>query len=156
MLIEILAKPLEWVETGAWVVTSLLDSCVATPILQRELAMPLSTVKNVQSRTKETNLKISWLQILIGILGISFFLAWELITHYYGELIIQQTFRINQSLALLPKLTREELIEFEPLPTSSKVFWTRKQKTLVILRMLGHETILYFYFGLIFFMFIVL
>jgi len=104
---------------------------------------------------KETNPSITWLQVSIGVLGIFFFLAWEMITHYYSELITEQRFKLTQSLVMLPKMTKEELLEFEPLPTSAKYTLTRKMRILVILSMLGHETLLYFYFGLTFFMLIV-
>lgn len=104
---------------------------------------------------KETNLNITWLQVSIGILGIFFFLAWELTTHYYSALITEHRFTVNQHLTMLPKMTKEELLEFEPLPLSARYTLTRKKRTLRILSMLSHETLLYFYGGLAFFMLIV-
>jgi hypothetical protein len=104
---------------------------------------------------KETTLNITWLQISIGLLGIFFFLAWELITHYYSELITQHTFKLNHALAQLPTMTRDALLEFNPMPTNLQYTWTRRKKTFVILSMLGHETLIYFYFGLALFMLII-
>lgn len=105
---------------------------------------------------KEPTLNITWLQILIGVFGIFFFLAWELVTHYFTDALTQDRFKLNQSLALLPSLSREELLTFDPLPTQNQYALTRARKLFVILSMLGHETLLYFYFGLALFMLIAL
>jgi len=104
---------------------------------------------------KDTTLSVSWLQIAIGLLGICFFLAWELVTHYYSELITEHRFQINRSLSLLPNMTREDLLAFDPLPTAPQYTWTRKQRMRVIISMLSHETLIYFYFGLALFMLVV-
>lgn len=105
---------------------------------------------------KDTTLRITWLQISIGLLGIFFFLVWEVVSHYYGELITQHRFKLNEALALLPKLTTEQLLQPAQLPTSPQYTWSRKKKVRVILLMLGHETLLYFYLGLAALMILVL
>ena len=104
---------------------------------------------------KEATVKVTWLQIIIGLLGIFFFLSWEVISHYYSELIIQHRFKLNQALALLPRMTRDELLEFDPMAFNPQHPRTITKKIFVILSMLGHETLLYFYFGLAFFMLLV-
>ena len=104
---------------------------------------------------KETGVSVSWLQILVGLLGIFFFLAWELITHYYSELITQHRFNLHKLLGQLPNMTWEELLAFEPVPNAPQYTWTLKKKIRIIVSMLSHETLIYFYFGLAFFMIMV-
>lgn len=104
---------------------------------------------------KETNLKITWLQICIGLLGIFFFLAWELVIHHYSELIAKHRFTLNQYLVDLPTMTKEQLLTFAPMPVAAINTVTRKDRLIEILRMLSHETVLFFYVGLAFFMLVV-
>src|SRR5436305_4634657 len=60
---------------------------------------------------KEANSQITWLQIVIGVLGIFFFLALDLTAHYFIEIVAHEGLKIDKSLNLLPKMTKEELIE---------------------------------------------
>jgi hypothetical protein len=105
---------------------------------------------------KERNLIVTWLEVGVGLLGIAFFLAWELVAHYYFELVTRHRFTLNRYSAALPKMTFQELLEFEPLSTSPQSTLTRKDKLILALSTLSHETLLFFYGGLAIFMLVVL
>jgi hypothetical protein len=104
---------------------------------------------------RDATVNVTWLQIIIGLVGIFFFLTWEMISHYYSELINRHRVKLNQALAELPRKTRDELLDFDPVPINTQYTRTRTKKIFVILSMVGHETLLYFYFGLALFMLIV-
>ena len=105
---------------------------------------------------KESGLRITWIQILVGLLGIFFFLAWEVVTHYYSEQITLHRFELHKLLSMLPQMSNDDLLILNPLPVQPSNTWTRAKKMSIILSMLRHETLLYFYFGLASFMLVVL
>jgi hypothetical protein len=142
-LFQSLERNLEWAKRTNEISIQAKNWCVAYWLIY------------VGSLVKEPNSNVTWLQICVGVLGVLFFLVLDTATHYYTYLWDQQKNGLHKVLTKLPDMSREELNAIEPLPSEAKVVLPRR-KYFFILSMLTHETLLFFYLGLILIMLIVL
>jgi hypothetical protein len=142
-LFQSLQRNLEWAKRTNEISNHAKNWCVAYWLIY------------VGSLVKDSSPNVTLLQICVGVLGILFFLVLDAITHYYSYLWQQQRNGLNKVLVKLPDMNREELNAIEPLPSDTKVILP-KRKFRLALSMLGHETLLFFYFGLSLMMLIVL
>ena len=97
---------------------------------------------------KDQAITIRWFHFVIGISGITFFMFLDLLQDYYAELISQHRFTLNKTMHHLPMMGVDELKTVTALPLRLNVQRTGCKKVRILLSMMLHETLMFFYVGL--------
>jgi len=97
---------------------------------------------------KDHPITIRWFHFVIGITGITFFMLLDLLQDYYAELISQHRFTLNKTMHQLPMMSVDELKTVTVLPLGLTAPLTGLKKVRILLSMILHETLLFFYGGL--------